>query len=318
MSAHPERPSAHPSLDALRPMKLSLRIASASAVAFCSSPAPARRRSRRPPRQPRHALRRPPRAAPQLPADPWPRVLDLANAQVLVYQPQVNKWDGNQIDFRAAVAIKPTGAKEETFGVIFATARTQVDKVARTVVFEDLKITQDRLPDAAEPRRRLRGRAAEASSRAKITHDLARPAEVVAGARRHQAADGRGAEQPAAGDRQLFAGDPGADRRRAGAEAGAERLAVPARDQHPRADPARRARADSFYIHVYDGWLMSIVAHGPVDAAVPAAVRHGRRVAQSSRRRAPSTCSTAAPRPIPSRRSPTASRRSTRARCRPS
>ena len=65
---------------------------------------------------------------------------------MLVYQPQVNKWDGNQIDFRAALAIKPTGAKAETFGVIFATARTQVDKVARTVVFENLKITKVDFP----------------------------------------------------------------------------------------------------------------------------------------------------------------------------
>ncbi len=40
----------------------------------------------------------------------------------------------------------PTGAKEETFGVIFATARTQVDKVARTVVFENLKITKTDFP----------------------------------------------------------------------------------------------------------------------------------------------------------------------------
>ena len=46
----------------------------------------------------------------------------------------------------AALAIKPTGAKEETFGVIFANARTQVDKVARTVVFEDLKITKTDFP----------------------------------------------------------------------------------------------------------------------------------------------------------------------------
>jgi hypothetical protein len=86
-------------------------------------------------------------AAPaQLPADPWPRKVDLANASVLVYQPQVNKWDGNQIDFRAAVAIQPVGAKEETFGVIFATARTQVDRVARTVVFENLRITKNDFP----------------------------------------------------------------------------------------------------------------------------------------------------------------------------
>jgi hypothetical protein len=81
-----------------------------------------------------------------LPADPWPRDITLTNAAILVYQPQINKWDGNQIDFRAALAIKPTGAKEETFGVMFATARTQVDKVARTVVFENLKITKSDFP----------------------------------------------------------------------------------------------------------------------------------------------------------------------------
>ena len=73
-------------------------------------------------------------------------MVDLTNGQVLVYQPQVNKWDGNQIDFRAALAIKVTGAKDETFGVIFATARTQVDKVARTVVFENMNISKIDFP----------------------------------------------------------------------------------------------------------------------------------------------------------------------------
>ena len=87
-----------------------------------------------------------PTAAANLPADPWPRVVDLSSGQVLVYQPQVNTWTDNQIAFRSALAIKPTGAKEEAFGVIFATARTQVDKVARTVVFENLKITKSDFP----------------------------------------------------------------------------------------------------------------------------------------------------------------------------
>src|SRR5262252_8223328 len=81
-----------------------------------------------------------------LPSDPWPRDLSIPSAAVLVYQPQINKWVDNQIDFRAALAIKPTGAKEETFGVVFATARTQVDKVARMVVFENLKITKSDFP----------------------------------------------------------------------------------------------------------------------------------------------------------------------------
>ena len=80
------------------------------------------------------------------PPDPWPRVVDLSNAQVLVYQPQINQWIDNQIDFRAALAIKPTGAKEETFGTIVASARTQVDKVLRTVTFQNLRISKIDFP----------------------------------------------------------------------------------------------------------------------------------------------------------------------------
>jgi len=84
--------------------------------------------------------------ASKLPADPWPRDISLSNAAVLVYQPQVSKWVDNQIEFRTALAIKPAGAKDETFGVVFATARTQVDKVMRTVVFENLTITKSDFP----------------------------------------------------------------------------------------------------------------------------------------------------------------------------
>ena len=87
-----------------------------------------------------------PTKASALPADPWPRDISLFNAAVLVYQPQVSKWVDNQIEFRTALAIKPAGAKDETFGVVFATARTQVDKVMRTVVFENLRITKSDFP----------------------------------------------------------------------------------------------------------------------------------------------------------------------------
>ena len=162
-------------------MKLSLRTAFAPVVAVlllacsvaCSAqPAPARCAA-----SGDHA------AAPQLPADPWPRVVDLSNGQVLVYQPQVNKWDGNQIDFRAALAIKVTGAKDETFGVIFATARTQVDKVARTVVFEDMNITKVDFPTLPN-----RGAAyapeLHEGIRGQDPHDRARSAAVVARRRR--------------------------------------------------------------------------------------------------------------------------------------
>jgi hypothetical protein len=83
-----------------------------------------------------------PAAASSIPADPWPRVLDLAGAQVLVYQPQINKWVDNQLDFRAALALKLDGSKDQAFGVVFATTRTQIDKNLRTVVFENLQISK--------------------------------------------------------------------------------------------------------------------------------------------------------------------------------
>ena len=35
------------------------------------------------------------------PADPWPRELKFSNATVVVYQPQINSWEGNRLDFRA-------------------------------------------------------------------------------------------------------------------------------------------------------------------------------------------------------------------------
>src|SRR5262245_30812440 len=47
-------------------------------------------------------------AATPIPADPWPRQVAIPGATVLVYQPQVSSWVGNTLDFRAAVAIKPT------------------------------------------------------------------------------------------------------------------------------------------------------------------------------------------------------------------
>lgn len=95
-----------------------------------------------------HALAQPAAAAPPagIPADPWPRDVSVGNAAVLVYQPQVNSWVGNQIDMRMAAALKPAGAAQETFGVVYASARTQVDKAARTVVFQNITVTKVDFP----------------------------------------------------------------------------------------------------------------------------------------------------------------------------
>ena len=60
--------------------------------------------------------------------DPWPRELHIDGATMTVYEPQVDSWDGGFLKFRAAVALKPDGAKDEIFGVIRASAHTLVDQ----------------------------------------------------------------------------------------------------------------------------------------------------------------------------------------------
>ena len=80
------------------------------------------------------------------PADPWPRQFKLNNAAVLVYQPQVDSWENNILSFRAVVSITPNGTKQEILGVIWATARTQVNRVSRIVVLEDIKLTKSNFP----------------------------------------------------------------------------------------------------------------------------------------------------------------------------
>jgi hypothetical protein len=95
------------------------------------------------------ALAQPRASAPPaagVPADPWPRQVKVANATLLVYQPQVESWEGNTLKFRSAVAVRPTGAKDETFGVIWATVRTQVDKVSHMVALEDFTVTKSNFP----------------------------------------------------------------------------------------------------------------------------------------------------------------------------
>jgi len=84
--------------------------------------------------------------APSGPADPWPREVDLGTAKALVYQPQVNSWQGNVLSIRAAVSVRQSATSPETFGVVWATARTQVDRGSRIVALEDLTITKTDFP----------------------------------------------------------------------------------------------------------------------------------------------------------------------------
>ena len=84
--------------------------------------------------------------------DPWPRKLVLGSGSAmttfLIYQPQLDSWSGVTLEGHAAVSAQPAGAKDPTFGVIWFTARTDVDKVNRVVFLEDMNITRVSFPSA--------------------------------------------------------------------------------------------------------------------------------------------------------------------------
>jgi hypothetical protein len=78
--------------------------------------------------------------------DPWPRQYRLPSAELLIYQPQVETWRGNQLSFRAAVGVTRPGAKEPAFGVIWASARTEVDPIRRAVMLQDVRLARADFP----------------------------------------------------------------------------------------------------------------------------------------------------------------------------
>lgn len=92
----------------------------------------------------------PPAPAPDAGAN-WPRLLSAPDGTVFtVYSPQLDAWEGMVLSAHAAVAAKGPNDKEPSFGVANLTARTLVDKDARQVSLDDLKVASASFPSAAD------------------------------------------------------------------------------------------------------------------------------------------------------------------------
>ena len=243
-------------------------------------------------------------------------MVNLADAQVLVYQPQVSQWTDNQLTFRAALAIKPTGAKAESFGVIFASARTQVDKVLRTVVFENMTISKIDFPTLPD-----RG----AAYGAELQGQFAQTIRTISLDRLEDSPALAGIKPPpvAVQNNPPWVIVSYAPAILVPIDGAPVMQAVPSNPQFQRVINTRALILQSgagqpLYIHVYDGWLESNSISRPVVAVVQSALPASTRSRRHSPVPARWTCWTAAPRSTPSPRSPTACRRSTPARCPPS
>jgi hypothetical protein len=82
----------------------------------------------------------------------WPQTFTKGDAKVTVHQPQVEKWEKNRLTARAAVAVETKAAPEPDYGVIWITARTEVDRESRVVTLEDFAVPKVNFPAAAAKR----------------------------------------------------------------------------------------------------------------------------------------------------------------------
>ena len=82
---------------------------------------------------------------------PWPREATEGGRTFTVYQPQIEKWDGARLHARAAVSVESAASPLQHFGVVWFSARADVDKVNRLVALADFRV--DKVTFPSEPDR---------------------------------------------------------------------------------------------------------------------------------------------------------------------
>src|SRR5262245_48416652 len=78
----------------------------------------------------------------------WPRTLVSGATKIVVYQPQIDVWDGYHVDARAAVSITEGSGSDAApvFGIIEMSATTRIDKDAGLVTFENPRMKKATFP----------------------------------------------------------------------------------------------------------------------------------------------------------------------------
>ena len=78
----------------------------------------------------------------------WPREIETQKGLVVMYQPQVDSLEGNNLMARAAVSVTEKGGSEPVFGAVWMEIRIETDIDARLVEFGEIRVPRVRFPDA--------------------------------------------------------------------------------------------------------------------------------------------------------------------------
>src|SRR5262245_38459653 len=81
---------------------------------------------------------------------PWPRDFSDGSRTYVIYQPQIEKWDGTRLHARAAVSVENASSPLQHFGVAWFSAQANVDKANRLVGLFDFKVDKITFPSNPE------------------------------------------------------------------------------------------------------------------------------------------------------------------------
>ncbi len=80
----------------------------------------------------------------------WPRKIEVSEGTITIYQPQVESFDGNELQARAALSVTTPGHPEPVFGAAWFDCTVSTNRDERTVSLTGLKVPVAKFPDAKE------------------------------------------------------------------------------------------------------------------------------------------------------------------------
>lgn len=80
----------------------------------------------------------------------WPQEVNTDEGTIIVYQPQPERFKGNQLSGRAAAALVPEDGGEQVFGSFWFEARMEADRDAGTALVRDLHVLKVRWPESTD------------------------------------------------------------------------------------------------------------------------------------------------------------------------
>ena len=79
---------------------------------------------------------------------PWPRTWTEGALTLSIFQPEVQRWEGERLSMRAAAQVKK--GEKQTYGIVHLEARTETDEARKLVRLVDVKVTGTEFPSVPD------------------------------------------------------------------------------------------------------------------------------------------------------------------------